>query len=112
MLEARIIAECEIGNKSIRLSTDSKSALLALDSCMVRSRLGWECRQTLRYVMRRNNVELCYVTGGRKREISWSCCRESYQPIGGLDSALVRAAARIKERQSCDSQQHLHPETR
>ncbi|KAJ3655953.1 hypothetical protein Zmor_015060 [Zophobas morio] len=63
MLGARIIAEREIGNKSIRILTDSKSALLALDSCMVRSGLVWECRQTLKYVTQRNSVELCWIKG-------------------------------------------------
>ncbi|XP_063909816.1 uncharacterized protein LOC135127302 [Zophobas morio] len=63
MLGARIIAEREIGNKSIRILTDSKSALLALNSCMVRSRLIWECRQKLRYVTQRNSVELYWIKG-------------------------------------------------
>ncbi len=63
MLGARIVAEREIGNKSIRILTDSKSALLALNNCMIRSGLVWEYRQTLRYVTQRNSVELCWIKG-------------------------------------------------
>ncbi|KAJ3649075.1 hypothetical protein Zmor_020837 [Zophobas morio] len=61
MLGARIIAEREIGNKSIRILTDSKFALLALNSCMVRSGLVWECRQTQMYITHRSSVELCWI---------------------------------------------------
>ena len=42
MMGARIVAERPIGNKSIRILTDSKSAVVALNSCMVRSGLVWE----------------------------------------------------------------------
>ncbi|XP_063933505.1 uncharacterized protein LOC135145323 [Zophobas morio] len=45
MLGARIVAEREIGNKSICILIDSKSALLALNSCMM------------------NSVELCRIKG-------------------------------------------------
>ncbi|KAJ3661273.1 hypothetical protein Zmor_005677 [Zophobas morio] len=58
ILGARIVAELEIGNRSICILTDSKSALLALNSCMVQSGLVWECRRTQRFVTQRNSVEL------------------------------------------------------
>ncbi|KAJ3651771.1 hypothetical protein Zmor_017786 [Zophobas morio] len=63
MLGGRIVAEREIGNKSIRILTDSRSALLALDRCVIRSRLIWECRQTLKYVTQKNSVDLCWIKG-------------------------------------------------
>ncbi|KAJ3643588.1 hypothetical protein Zmor_026289 [Zophobas morio] len=68
MLGARIVAEREIANKSILILTDRKSTLLALNSCMIRSGLDWECRQTLRCVTQKNRVELCWIKGHNGNE--------------------------------------------
>ncbi|KAJ3651057.1 hypothetical protein Zmor_017119 [Zophobas morio] len=97
MLGARIIAEREIGNKSIRILTDSKSALLALDSCMVRSGLVWECRQTLKYVTQRNSVVLCWIKGhsgneGNERADEMAK-RAARMPFWGPEPAITPSVA-------------------
>ncbi|KAJ3652649.1 hypothetical protein Zmor_018596 [Zophobas morio] len=101
MLGARIIAEREIGSKSIRILTDSKSALLALDSCMVRSGLVWECRQTLKYVTQRNSVELCWIKGhsgneGNERADEMAK-RAARMPFWGLEPAITPSVALSNE---------------
>ncbi|KAJ3655388.1 hypothetical protein Zmor_014521 [Zophobas morio] len=101
MLGARIIAEREIGNKSIRILTDSKSALLALDSCMVRSGLVWECRQTLKYVTQRNSVELCWIKGhsgneGNERADEMAK-RAARMPFWGPEPAITPSVALSNE---------------
>ncbi|XP_063901368.1 uncharacterized protein LOC135120980 [Zophobas morio] len=101
MLGARIIAEREIGNKSIRILTDSKFALLALDSCMVRSGLVWECRQTLKYVTQRNSVELCWIKGhsgneGNERADEMAK-RAARMPFWGPEPAITPSVALSNE---------------
>ncbi|KAJ3665723.1 hypothetical protein Zmor_001204 [Zophobas morio] len=101
MLGARIIAEREIGNKSIRILTDSKSALLALDSCMVRSGLVWECRQTLKYVTQRNSVVLCWIKGhsgneGNERADEMAK-RAARMPFWGPEPAITPSVALSNE---------------
>ncbi|XP_063907955.1 uncharacterized protein LOC135126085 isoform X1 [Zophobas morio] len=101
MLGARIIAEREIGNKSIRILTDSKSALLALDSCMVRSGLVWECRQTLKYVTQRNSVELCWIkrhSGNEGNERADEMAkRAARMPFWGPEPAITPSVALSNE---------------
>ncbi|KAJ3650062.1 hypothetical protein Zmor_021771 [Zophobas morio] len=86
MLGAKIVAEPEMHNKSIRILTDSKSALLALNSCMVRSGVVWECRQTLRYVTQRNSVELSWIkahSGNEENEsVAEMAKRAAYALLG------------------------------
>ncbi|KAJ3667108.1 hypothetical protein Zmor_002514 [Zophobas morio] len=83
MLGARIIAEREIGNKSIRILTDSKSALLALDSCM------------------RNSVVLCWIKGhsgneGNERADEMAK-RAARMPFWGPEPAITPSVALSNE---------------
>ncbi|KAJ3644299.1 hypothetical protein Zmor_026965 [Zophobas morio] len=89
MLGARIVAEREIGNKSIRILTDSKSALLALNSYMVRSGMVWEFRQTLKYVTQRNSVEICWIKGHSGNEGN----ERARMPFWGFEPSITPSVA-------------------
>ena len=56
----------ERGYKSnILILLDGQSALKALESYQVSSKLVWECLQTLKTLATDNSIELCWVPGHR-----------------------------------------------
>lgn len=58
-----LCAERNYQRKEIYIASDSKAALLALDSPQVKSKLVWECKTSLNLLGEKNQVNLIWVPG-------------------------------------------------
>lgn len=63
MVAATESTEANLSGKTVRISTDSRAALLALDNCRINSGLVLQVREAVDKLAQNNNVQLCWVKG-------------------------------------------------